>query len=175
MQDAKLTDAPALAAKAGEDGGGAAAEEGGLVDGFEPVAVALGVLLADLEIDGLAVSESLLAGQEGGAQHQHDAVEQAVDLLEARRAAAPGGREVALVAGLALLGLVLEDDVGRLEDLDGQAVRLVLTDRLEETGEKRGPDNLVLLRLGVGQSDGGLAVVFTVQPGKVLIVTVPCR
>lgn len=93
-----------------------------------------------------------------------------MDSLETRGLAAPGSSKVALVASLALLGIVLEDNVGDLEDLHGHTVALVLTDGLEKTGKQRGADNLVLEGLGVGKADDSVTVVLAVEPGKVLVV-----
>lgn len=114
--------------------------------------------------------QPFLARQEGGFQHQHDAVHEPVHDLEP---AAPGqkrGGEVALVAALALERRVLEGDVADLEDADRDAVVLVLPERLEEAREEGRAHDLVLRRLGVGQSDGGGAVVGAVQVGEVLRV-----
>lgn len=113
VQDTELPDADGTAAEAEVDGGGAAGEEGGLVDGLEPVAVPLRVVLADDEVlldllRGGGGGQAFLARQECHAQHQHHAVEQAVHLLEAARLAVPGRAEVTFVPGLALDGGVLE-------------------------------------------------------------------
>lgn len=103
-------------------------------------------------------------------QHRHHAIQQPMNDLEPRALIAPHRREPPRIARLALRARVLEHDVGRLEDPDRQRVRAVLPDRLEEAGEERGADYLVLERLGVGESDGRGAVVFSVEPGEVLVV-----
>lgn len=169
VQDTELANALLLASQAQVDGGGVASEEGLLVELLDPVAVGLAGVLGNVEIGALA-SEAFLVGDEGGAQHEQDTVEQTVNHLEATCLAAPGGGEVTLVASLALERLVLEGNVGDLKDLDGDTVALVLTDGLEETGEERGADNLVLGSLGVGEADDGVAVVLAVEPGEVLVV-----
>ena len=107
MQDTKLANAALLAAQAQVDGSSVAREEGVLIELLDPVAVGL--------VRG-ALSE------ERSAEHEHYAVEKAVDNLETAALAAPGGGEVALVASPALKGLVLQADVGNLENLDGNAV-----------------------------------------------------
>jgi hypothetical protein len=117
----------------------------------------------------LCVLEAFLAGDEGGPQHQHDAVEETVHVLEAAGLAVPGCGEVALVPALALEALVLEADVGNLEDLHGDCVALVLAESLEETGDERCADNLVLEGFGVLEAHGP-AVVLLVQPCVVLVV-----
>ena len=117
----------------------------------------------------LCVLEAFLAGDESGPEHQHDAVEKTVHVLEAAGLAVPGGGEVALVSALALEAFVLEADVGNLEDLHGDCVALVLAESLEETGDERCADDLVLEGLGVLKANGP-AVVLLVQPCVVLVV-----
>lgn len=129
VEDTKLANAGFLAAKTEVYRGGMAVEESLLVEFLDPVAVGL---------------LGVVAVNEGSAEHGQDTVEKAVDDFETAVLAAEGGGEVALVAGLALSGLVLEDDVGDLEDPHGDAVALVLADGLEETRQQRGADDLVL-------------------------------
>ena len=81
----------------------------------------------------LCVLEAFLAGDESGPEHQHDAVEKTVHVLEAAGLAVPGCGEVALVSALALKAFVLDANVGHLEDLHGHRVMLVLADGLEQT------------------------------------------
>ena len=57
------------------------------------------------------VLQAVLTSDESGPEHQHDAVQQAVDVLEAAALAVPGGGEVALVAALALQAGILEANV----------------------------------------------------------------
>jgi hypothetical protein len=103
-------------------------------------------------------------------QHQHDAVEQAVDDLKAGRLAVPGGGEVALVSAFALQVGSFERDIADFEDLDGQAVGFVLADCLEQAREEGGADDLIFGRFGVGEADSGGAVVFAVEPAEVFVV-----
>ena len=111
------------------DRGGVAVEEGVFIEFLDPVAVRLlGIIAVD----------------EGSAEHGQDTVEKAVNDFEAAVLATEGGGEVALVAGLALCRFVLEDNVGDLKDLHWDAVALVLADGLEQAGEQRGTDDLVL-------------------------------
>ena len=125
---------------------------------FDPVPVHLGPL------------EAILVGDIRRFEHGHDPVEQSMNHLEAAGLAAPGRGKVSLVATLAFERKVFEGDVRHLEDLDRHAVMLVLSDRLEEARKERRPHDLILRRLRVGQLDGRRAVVFAVQPGKVLVV-----
>lgn len=158
MQNAKLADALLLASKAEIHRRGVAVEEGILVELLDPVAIGF---------DGsvLAVSDEV------GAEHEQQAVQQTVDNLESAGLSTPGGSEVALVTGPPLGLHVLEDNIGGLEDLDGQAVALVLADSLDQTGQERGADDLILQRLGVGEPDDSVAVILAVEPCKVLVVT----
>lgn len=116
------------------------------------------------------VGQTLLRGNESGLQHGHHAVHETVNDLETTALAVIGGSVVTLVATLALQRQVLEGDIADLEDLHRHTVGLVLTDRLQQTGEQAGADNLELLSLGVGQLHGGVAIILAVQPGEVLIM-----
>ena len=93
-----------------------------------------------------------------------------MDHLEAGGFVAPERRGVADVARLALSRRVLEDDVGRLEDLDREGVRTVFADRLEQALEQRRPYDLEFERLRVRDPHRLRAVVFPVKPLKVLLV-----
>ncbi len=112
--------------------------------------------------------QPFLTGHERGLEHQHDAVHEPVHDLEAAALGQKRGGEVALVAALALERWVLEGDVADLEDADGDAVVLVLAQGLEQARQEGGADDLVLGRFGVGEPDGGGAVVGAVQVGEVL-------
>lgn len=57
------------------------------------------------------VLQAIFASDESGPEHQHDAVQQTMDVLETAALAVPGGGEVALVAALALQAGILEADV----------------------------------------------------------------
>lgn len=133
VEDAKLADAGFLASKAEVHARGVAREEGVLVELFNPITVGLAGVLLHLKVDALAAGQALFVGQEGSPQHQQDTVKEAMDNLEATGLAAPRSGEVPLVASLALLALVLEGDIGNLEDLDWDAVALVLANGLEQT------------------------------------------
>lgn len=82
----------------------------------------------------------------------------------------PNTRDLADITGSTLLGHIDDGDIRDLEDGDRERELLVLSDRLEETREERGPDDLVLDRLGVGERDGIVAWILAVEPGKVLVM-----
>ena len=92
-----------------------AREESGLVVGGNPVATAsaLGLFL-----------------QPRSSQHSHNASKKTVDNLETTGAASVYGTKVLAVESLALKRLILENNVGRLKDLDWQRVFPVLSDGL---------------------------------------------
>lgn len=90
-------------------------------------------------------------------------------LLESRSLSAISRRKLALVPALPLLRLVFVDDVGGLEDLDGEGVFAVFADGLEDSGDEGCAHDLVFGCLGVGELDGSV-VVGVVQPAKVLVV-----
>ena len=139
-----------------EDGRGAAREEGGIVGLLEVVADLGGGIVAVDARDG---------------QGEHELVEQPVHHLEAGRLVAVDGADVALVARHALLlGGVLERDVGHLEDLHGQRVLLVLTQRLEKPRDERGAHHLELGGLGVAEHDRLGLVVLAVHEAEVFVV-----
>ena len=112
--------------------------------------------------------QPLLARRKGRFKHQHDAIQKPMHDLEAAVLGQKGRGEMALVATFALEGEVLEGDVADLEDLHRDAVVFVFAQGLEEARQEGGADDLVLGRFGVGEADGGGAVVGTVQVGKVL-------
>lgn len=144
-------------------------EEGRFIELLNPVSVRLAGVLLDLEVGALAC-EAVLVCDECGAEHEEQTIEETVDDLETTRLAAEGGGKVTLVAGLALEGVVLEADVGGLEDVEGEAVGLVLADGLEEAWEEGSAYDLVLEGFGVGEADGGGAVVFAIEEIEVLVV-----
>ena len=90
--------------------------------------------------------------------------------LEACGLVAPDCGSMSLVPGLSLSVGVLENDVRGLEDFDGEGVRFVLPNGLEQTRNEGRTDDLKLERLGVGDLDSSLVVVLVVQPFKVLFV-----
>ena len=57
------------------------------------------------------VLQAILTSDESRPKHQHNAVQQTVDVLETAALAVPGGGEVALVTALALQAGVLKADV----------------------------------------------------------------
>ena len=117
----------------------------------------------------LCVLETIFTSDESRPQHQHDAVEQTVHVLEATALAVPGCGEVALVSAPALEAGVFEADVGHFEDLHWDGVALVLAESLEEAGDEGCADDLVLEGFGVLEAHSA-AVVLLVQPGVVLVV-----
>ena len=88
--------------------------------------------------------------------------------LEAAGLGQERGGEVALVATFALESEIFEGDVADFEDLDGDAVVFVFAEGFEEAGEEGRAHDLVFGRFGVGQADGGVAVVDAVQVGEIL-------
>ena len=78
------------------------------------------------------VLQAILASDESGPKHQHDAVQQAVHVLETAALAIPRGGEVALVAALALQAGVLKANIRNFEDLHGDGVTLIFTQSLEQ-------------------------------------------
>ena len=90
--------------------------------------------------------------------------------LETCRLVAPNSRCVPLVPRLSLPACVLEYDIRGLKDFDGQSMSLVLSDRLQETGNQRRPNDLEFEGLGVGNLDASITIVFVVQPFEVLLM-----
>ena len=90
--------------------------------------------------------------------------------FESSRFVAPNSSSLAYIFGLSLCSLILDNNVRRLKDLNRERMGAVLSDCLEETREKGGADDLILGGFGIRQFDGLCAVVFAVQPGKVLVV-----
>jgi hypothetical protein len=82
----------------------------------------------------------------------------------------PQCRDMAHVPRLTFARRILEHNIGGLENFDGQGVRAVLADRLEQAGKERGAHDLELERLGVGDLDGGIVVVWPVQPFKIFFM-----
>ena len=112
--------------------------------------------------------EPFFARHKGRLEHEHDAIHEPVDDFEPARFGQVGRGEVALVAAFALQGDILVGHVAHFEHLDRDGVVLVLAEGLEEAREEGGADDLVLGRFGVGQPDGGVAVVDAVQVCEVL-------
>mmetsp|Transcript_6136 Transcript_6136/g.25711 ORF Transcript_6136/g.25711 Transcript_6136/m.25711 type:complete len:356 (+) Transcript_6136:178-1245(+) len=134
------------------DGGRAAREEGGRVDGGDLVARRGGLALfaAEVEVGGLCERRV------GDEERRHDAVEEAVDELETRRRRRVRSDEPAVVARADVGRGVLRDDVRDLEQpeavLDG--LRLVRADRFEDADEETRAHDLEVLRRGIGEHDG---------------------
>lgn len=114
--------------------------------------------------------QAFLPGDIRALQHRHYAIQQAVHDLEATRLTIPRRGEMPLVPALALPACVLECHVADLEDPDGHAVMLVLSQRLQQPREQARAHDLVLGGLGVRELHGGGAVVRAVQEGEVLVV-----
>ena len=72
----------------------------------------------------------------------HHLIQQPVDDLKPRAFITPNGRRVPHVPRLPLQAEILEHDVGRLEHLDRERVRPVLSNSLEQTGNERGSNDL---------------------------------
>ena len=168
MEDAKGTDPHPLPPGGGagqQNLGGAAGEVGAgivvptlqLADGVVPA------LPGDAELLLVAlgrVGHVLLLG--GHLGEGEDAVDEAMDDLEARRRPGVDGAQPALVAGADDgagdgVPIVGQDDVADFKDFEPRRERgtLVVLEGLEEAGEEGGADHLVLDVGGVGQADGG--------------------
>ena len=168
MEDAKGTDPDPLptGGGAGEQNlGGTAGEVGAgivvallqLADGVVPP------LPGDAELLLVAlgrVGHVLLLG--GHLGEGEDAVDEAVDDLEARGRSGVDGAQPTFVAGADDgagdgVPIVGEDDVADFKDFESrrERCRLVVLEGLEESGEEGGPDHLVLDVGRVGQADGG--------------------
>ena len=106
----------------------------------------------------------------GYLEHLHRAVQHTMNDLEPSRPVAPDRGSMAHVSRLTFTSCVLEHDIGRFENLDRERVRAVLADGFEETWEQGGSDDLIFGRLGIGEPDGGLPVVFAVQPCEVFVM-----
>ena len=103
-------------------------------------------------------------------ESKHQAIEQAMHDLEPCSSAAEDSSDPTDVARLALDRSVLDDDVADLENAERKGMLAVLADRLEHAGEERRSHDLVLDRLGVGEDDGDVSRVFSVQELEVLVV-----
>ena len=168
MEDAKGTDPDPLST-----GGGAGEENLGGTAGEVGAGIVVALLqLADGVVPPLPGDAELLLVSLGRVGHVlllgghlgegEDAVDEAVDGLEARGRSGVDGTETTLVArtddgagdGVPIVG---EDDVADFEDFESRRERrrLVVLEGLEEAGEEGGPDHLVLDVGGVGKADGG--------------------
>ncbi|KAI6757330.1 hypothetical protein HG531_003155 [Fusarium graminearum] len=135
VQNTKLAHASLLSTETEVHRGSVASEECSIIELLDPVAIGLAGVLFNLEIDTLT-GQAFLMGKEGCAEHEQDTVKKAMDYLKPTGSAVPGSSKMSLVASLALLGLILENNIRDLEDLHGDAVALVLADGLEKTREK---------------------------------------
>lgn len=114
--------------------------------------------------------KTLLGSNEGALQHGHDPVQKTVDNFKTAGLSVPCGREMSFVATLTLQLQVFERHVANLEDLHGHRVMLVLTDRLQETRDEAGTDDLELQSLGVGKLNSSVTVILAVEPGEVFVM-----
>lgn len=112
----------------------------------------------------------LRVGNVGDPKSQHEAVDQAVHDFEPGLAPAKDPGDASHVAGLALDGGVLDDDVADLKDPERERVLAVLADGLEHAREEGRADDLVLDRLGVREDDGEVSRVLAVEELEVLVV-----
>src|SRR5271170_5037300 len=83
---------------------------------------------------------------------------------------APYGSRMSNVSRLPLHRRVLDSDIRRFEYFDRQWMRFIFTDCLEEPRKKRGTDDLIFERFGVGQFDYLRGIIFPVHPCEILIV-----
>ena len=72
----------------------------------------------------------------------HNLIQQPMDDLEPCALVTPNGSRVPRVSRLPLQAEILEHDVGRLEHLDRERVRPVLSNGFEQTGDERGSNDL---------------------------------
>lgn len=116
------------------------------------------------------LERALLVLEVANPESEHQAIEQAMHDLKPRSSSAEDSRHTTNVARLSLDRRVLDDDIADLEDAERQCVLAVLADRLEHAGEERRSHDLVLDRLGVGEDDGDVSRVFSVEELEVLVV-----
>ena len=93
-----------------------------------------------------------------------------MDNLEARCLVAPHCRSVPHITRLPFARRILEDNVRGLEYPDRKWMRTVLPDSLKEALQQRRAHHLELKRLGVGNLDRGVAIIFAVEPLEVFFV-----
>jgi hypothetical protein len=93
-----------------------------------------------------------------------------VDDLKPCALVTPNGRRVPHVPRLPLQIEILEHNVGRLEHLDRERVRPVLSNRLEQTGDQRGSNDLEFQGLWVSDLHCRFPVVDFIQPLEVFLV-----
>ena len=100
----------------------------------------------------------------------HNPIKHTMDDFESSSLVTPNCSCVSDIPCLTLRFGVLEDDIRRLEDLDGEWVGAILSDGFEETGEEGSTDDLECECFGVTDANDLCAVVFAVQPVKVFFV-----
>lgn len=103
-------------------------------------------------------------------QHQHDPIQHPMHNLEPCRLVTPYRRRMSHVPRLSLSRHVFENNIIDVKDLDRQRMRTVFTDGFEKAWEEGGSDDLEFQCFGVPDFDDLAAVVFTVQPIKVLLM-----
>lgn len=81
-----------------------------------------------------------------------------------------GGTKVSFVSSSTITRFILVTNIRHLKDLDGQRQLFVGVQSLQDTGQKRGTNNLVFGSLGVGKLDSSFAIVSTVEEFEVFIV-----
>lgn len=82
-------------------------------------------------------------------EHGHDPVQQTTNDLKPGGLVAPDSASVSNVPGLSLRREILDSDVRGLKDFNRKCVLSVLPDGLQQTREKRRPDDLIFSSLGV--------------------------
>lgn len=108
-------------------------------------------------------------------QHGHNPVQQSVYDLKASRLITPNRRRFTNIPRLSLSRSVFDNDVGSLEDANGERVRSVLANRLEKARKERGPNDLVLKRFGIGEPHDFRAVICAIEPREILFVRALCN
>ena len=82
----------------------------------------------------------------------------------------PNGPCVPQILRLPLQTEILEHYIGRLEHLDREWVRPVLTNSLEQTGNERGSNDLEFQGLRVSDLHRGFPIVDLIQPLEVFLM-----
>lgn len=77
---------------------------------------------------------------------------------------------MSFVSRSTITGFILVSNVRHLKDLDGQGQLFVGVQSLQDTGQKRGTNNLVFGSLGVGELNSSFAIISTVEEFEVFIM-----
>ena len=102
-------------------------------------------------------------------QSHHHSIQQPMSNLESSSSSTEDSGDSSNVSRLSFFRFVLEDNIAHFEDLDRKRVFTILSESLEESWEEGSTDDLIFYRFWVGENDGGLSVVGSVEEGEVLI------